>query len=1429
MDTPYKMFQGSNMIKSQKLKPTLLFAISFFAFSYLSIGQSSNPGTPLSQLTIASPTAASLGKYADFPITYHTGTAEITIPIYTVKSGPLQMPISVSYHASGLKVLETSSWVGSGWALNAGGVISRTVAGAPDDRGLLAAHTQYGHFHDYGYNNYLFALGSTNNCAGVPGCPIGASYPPDDFGIANGTKDGEPDLYFFNFNGYQGKFFFRDDRTPVLVPQQDLKIEPIVADESAGPVLISMPGFVITTPDGTKYYFGKNQEADGHIDAIETTSSINTNTMSITGQDAVSSWYLTKVVSVDNQFSIKLYYAAEKSSNYFISNYPVYNINNETGFEALHGTYGYDMEKVFVDGVRLSQIVFSNGVVNFEDGVVRSDLSDFASKTLVDVANLTAKSLGAISITDNGSVCKKFRFDQTYFIDNSSPINGFFTNSYPQLSSIQSDKYRLRLDAIQEISCDGSISIPPYKFDYYTHGTTPNFAPRKLTFGQDHWGFYNGITNNSSLVPTYLLKGVPQEGADREAHWPAMRDGSLQKISYPTGGSTTFDYEPHDTYGSMTTTNSVYRTSPSVGYDGQTFYSTTYTFTSNLYQVNLFNENYGSQSNLELVNSSNVIVKNFGANPGERTTFWFTIPAGTYTLKFYKNTTASSKGSSADFYEWVPTTTQGNLMVGGLRIKTTTSKDAFTTADVVTNYSYVTTGSTHSSGFLYSRPVYVSPLRNDILKMIGGSWSNPGCSQNGCNSCDGWGQNYYKSGSTIMPMSTTQGNHIGYEEVKVSQTGNGYSIFKYYGSNLWTTINDDVVTRNLDNSNCSLSTPNYPATPLPFEFKRGELKYEGHFTETGTAVNEKYYYPEFTMDSITTPAYICVPVGSIQTDWSGPGLWATEYVLQSGRKTREDVISFDTDISTGNYISNTSRVFYGSSFHNQPTRTVTFNSTGDSLITISKYAFDFRISTCDNINSGWQTYLNAYNIATSTFTNSLSCTSTPGHNCLWFSYQQWRYDKSVARKNFVAYRKLNFVNPTNNFKTAHDAAKNAGADANLKPILELQDQYMNPAIEVSSWKNNQLLKAGFTRYAYGDNPASAVYPSVYQEVNLSIPSTTFTAANTSANNQSVTKDSRYTDNSSFKFDAGNLVEITPRSGVITSYYWATNNSYPVVKADGVTYSVLKAAYTAAGGNPTTLRNQASLSGAMLSTYTYQPLLGMLSETNPSLQVVNYEYDALFRLLRLRDKDNYIIKQYNYEYQAYSHTNAVWQSTGATRCKPCPSNATYITNMRQHEEKDVNSVSSSYNTTRWVDDGVPGSCVVSADWQFEESPSCEQSGGQNTGFLVTTQRDMNPCSSTYNTTRPYKVLNTASCPIPCSLSNCSGVNKKCVNGICETGTKQYKSSVHMKIPDPNNPSLQIWIYRCTYNYKWSDCTISADFTEDNASPCSVISVPCAGIS
>lgn len=62
----------------------------------------------------------------------------------------------------------------------------------------------------------------------------------------------------------------------------------------------------------------------------------------------------------------------------------------------------------------------------------------------------------------------------------------------------------------------------------------------------DHWGYYNGASSSYSLVPEMLYNGVKIGIADREANFSYCRRGILESVTYPTKGKTFFEYEPND-------------------------------------------------------------------------------------------------------------------------------------------------------------------------------------------------------------------------------------------------------------------------------------------------------------------------------------------------------------------------------------------------------------------------------------------------------------------------------------------------------------------------------------------------------------------------------------------------------------------------------------------------------------------------------------------------------------------------------------------------------------------------------------------------------------------------------------------------------------------------------------------------------------------
>lgn len=1240
------------------------------------------PSNLFGNISIASPNAASLGKYGDYPVSYNTGLPQISIPFYTVKEGPLSLPISISYHAAGLKVMEAASSVGAGWALNAGGVITRSVVGGPDDRGYLNNNT-HGHFSNYGFNSYLFdpaGGASGSDCYTFPESNIAI---PADGEFMYGHRDGEPDLFFFNFGGYSGKFYFRDDRTPVIVPEEDFKIEPIL--EGANDNIV---GFTITSPDGVKYFFGKNQNSDGNINAVETTSPYTLDN-GLSSGNVISSWYLNKVKTADDKFSIDLIYLSEKYSDYAISMFPVSDWASNKHF---------DLVKNYIDGVRLSQVNFSNGNVKLLSVGVRTDLGQFTVKTITDMVNTESKSLDTIKITDNQSFCKNFILYHSYFQDNTTPLSSDLFSG-----TIVTDTKRLRLDSIKEKTCDNSIEIPPYKFSY----TTPSgdFAPRRLSFGQDHWGYYNGQVN-SGLIPEYTWNEVTKyAGANREANAATIAYGSLNKIDYPTGGYTQFDFEPNDVWLTYPTiieslSTSSY-TSNSVGTQWINISSV-----GNKYKfvLDFSGDQPGNTQARAYVDGLQLEVTR--TNRHAEIIFTPTLGTQTFYLKQMDMQSATHDFATLKVYELIPQTYEGNTAVGGLRIKSIVSKSDMSGSDIATNFNY--RSGLQSTGVLYSRPTYVRVLRNDILKQVGYA-TLPGAG-NGCLTGlpDGTGVGYQKSPSSLRLMETVQGNHIGYNMVEVSKAGNGKTRYQYFGSDYGLDGNhSDVCTRNVSTTSCPTTLPNWPDAPLAFDYIRGQLNYEGYYDESGNLLKTIFYYPVYSQSPITTPGYIL-------KSWV-----STYYNLATAKKISMTTVTTDIPL-TGSTLTTIDSTFYESPYHHQLTRKVSINSKGEKLETKIKYAFDFRIPNCEAISDGWQTYNTSYTSILNNFnTQLITCTNTGSCNCKWKVFQSYRYNWSLARKSYVSARRANFTDLVNSFKTAHETAK-VNADTELKPILELQDEYINAPIEISNWKDGELLSASFSCFDYSSDQTNKVYPKRSQSIGLTATSASFENAKVNPSGSTLIKDNRYKEEAKYRYVSGNAVEVTAKAGITSSYLWDYNDNFQVAEAKAASYDQISytsfestgtgnlvysatkipdissptgnycyslsngpiqrinltstrsyvlsfwykkwtvvsvAAGTQSHIQESSLRNgwifrqveftgstTATISGsgyidevriypkgALMTTTIYNPLIGVTSSSDANNKITYYEYDKLNRLKNVKDHDKNIIKNYYYNY------------------------------------------------------------------------------------------------------------------------------------------------------------------------------------------------------
>ena len=80
-----------------------------------------------------SPEASAMERWRHYPVSHCTGLPEITIPIYEIEAGEVTIPVTLSYHAAGLRPKDGCGPAGTGWTLSLAPALSRQVNGLPDE------------------------------------------------------------------------------------------------------------------------------------------------------------------------------------------------------------------------------------------------------------------------------------------------------------------------------------------------------------------------------------------------------------------------------------------------------------------------------------------------------------------------------------------------------------------------------------------------------------------------------------------------------------------------------------------------------------------------------------------------------------------------------------------------------------------------------------------------------------------------------------------------------------------------------------------------------------------------------------------------------------------------------------------------------------------------------------------------------------------------------------------------------------------------------------------------------------------------------------------------------------------------------------------------------------------------------------------------
>lgn len=1153
----------------------ILIALLAIFFTNIVVAQKENMeqiNTGMPQIVRPAPSAASLMKFEEVPVSTYTGIPDINIPLYSIPtlSNNVSVDLSLSYHAGSIN--EKANYTGLGWSLFAGGSISRTVRGIADDRYVPGASGHIGiYYNDNRYYRYqenleILTLREINEL-------MWGAYEKNIF-------DTEHDLYQFNFMGFSGRFIIKKDVDGnlgiVKLDDNILKIDidyhkPDMLNTDPKERLYRIDSFIIYDDKGYKYKF----------DVKETSSTATSLSQKIflpvITQDIQDLFTVTMGApsiapyggggpSYTSGFTTA-YYTLPNSDPYtYTSSYQlskVYGVENETLVDFFYnGPDDQVLSEVNRNFSRTESYVTSTNIHDVLQGMVGvgAGVNDFKSidpsvSESISISSTYSKKIKRIEIINKakiffgyelgrddsnansnfklknieienwyGNKIKKFSFDYNYTLHGESA------------SSIIESK--MLLTAVNEF---GVVNNQFVLANPLTHHLYYKDSVRKYTgFGTDYWGYYTLIPNGAYAYhetnPDYCTIDV------------------LQKITFPTGGCEIFDFESN-TYS----------------YEGDRLL--------NDFTIDAGDDHVPSEIKLEINPGSSTDIKvapytqqfafynqnqdyniSVARSDGKPLTYnalgqYIAEGGVTYSLsatwvdpgKMYKvpvNVLIWQEGGRVN-------TGKQYLYGGGIRIKRIGyfKKDIdqkyyddnlAATGNIKPdkeknyNYNFFTIPGRSSGALVCAKPKFKYSILKDFLRP------------------DITPLTYLKinSNNTLFALKSS-GSDVGYKNVTVSETGNGESRFIYKSP---IDVPGDAQAYNT----------NYPFLPFPdYDYKRGQVLNEKHFNEAGKILTETTYNYDYISKNYSAITGLTTFSHNPCVYMSGYSTFPSYYDLMlacSSNSTSTLCTKICIPLSSPReYISDEEiREVYGRSpLLDKTTKSYFYEGSNQKSVEL-KESF-----TYNNTNKKLKSHTTETYIGESVET-------------------QYTY----------------FTDP------------GSAVNNNISRIQKVVD-----------YTNNWM--SGSQNILFSNALGNAAYNPEYIQV--------------SKGALALENRIQY-----LSYDAySNPLEVKQTGGITISYIWGYNKSEPIAKVENATYAQIATAlgisvaalknYSEA--NITTLNSLRSLlPNAMVTTYTYKPLVGILTNTDPRGYTTSYEYDAFGRLIAVKDAAGNLLSENKYNYR-----------------------------------------------------------------------------------------------------------------------------------------------------------------------------------------------------
>lgn len=441
----------------------------------------------LSPVIPPSPTSAIFNRYGDHQPSLSSGTINIPISIYELKVGEFKLPFTLQYNTSGINIQDRPYPCGYGWVFSPGLRITRTIFGRADDF-------------------YSMRSIGPNICSNDESCfdlckrgIMSDEQYYNEHGLTpSDLIDTQHDIFTLHLPNGNYSFLLKNtgNSYETISIGHSLKIE-------FQNVAWGISRFIVTDENGIVYKFG-NLEGQATNPIYEQSCEYS----ATSSYSLATAWVLREII-LPNNTVIKLTWGSYVYNNNYTPN--VSTPINITDYKSIlvGGEDQYDISDMggivnlntYQNILMLKKVEFPSGEINIS---YKSGNDPFITK--FEVKN------------KNNFICK--------------------TVDFLYRESVLLDFLKIDKDI--------------YKFTYNTKRYYKN------TTGLDYWGYYNG-KNNYDLIPNmrialynnmtynqYPMAPYNIGSADRSVDNEFIKAYMLERIDYPTGGYSAFEYEPHE-------------------------------------------------------------------------------------------------------------------------------------------------------------------------------------------------------------------------------------------------------------------------------------------------------------------------------------------------------------------------------------------------------------------------------------------------------------------------------------------------------------------------------------------------------------------------------------------------------------------------------------------------------------------------------------------------------------------------------------------------------------------------------------------------------------------------------------------------------------------------------------------------------------------